>query len=86
MFQETLPTVSFTAVHLAIERKEDYKATVLDAMIHNQIAWEKVTATAIANCFRHAGFGHPANGNDVTPKEGDMDSVEGLGMFVSLWV
>ncbi|KAK7501648.1 hypothetical protein BaRGS_00007079 [Batillaria attramentaria] len=35
---------------------EDYQFSLLDALCTIQQAWEKVTPTTIANCFRHAGF------------------------------
>ena len=37
---------------LAIENSEAFKPTVLDAMVYTEIAWKKVSADAIANCFR----------------------------------
>ena len=38
------------------DNKAHLKLTVLDAITMAAAAWDEVTPTTIANCFRHAGF------------------------------
>lgn len=40
----------------AMEMKEDFKFTVLDAIQMISAAWRRISQTTIQNCFRHAGF------------------------------
>ena len=40
----------------AMDSGKDLKITVLDAMQWMKVAWDKVTPTTVANCFRHCSF------------------------------
>ena len=40
----------------AIEAKEDFAPTLLDALYLLRLSWENVSAQTIANCFHHSGF------------------------------
>ncbi|XP_057327621.1 tigger transposable element-derived protein 4-like [Microplitis mediator] len=43
-----------------IEKKEEEKFTILDAIFMISQAWQNVTQRTIANCFKHAGFIDPS--------------------------
>ncbi|KAL3270116.1 hypothetical protein HHI36_009175 [Cryptolaemus montrouzieri] len=50
-----------------IENGKDTSLCVLNAILMISIAWDKVTQTTIANCFRHAGF------KDLSPSQAEDD-------------
>ncbi|CAH3998267.1 unnamed protein product [Pieris brassicae] len=51
-----------------IENSKDTQSlSVLDAILMISEAWDKVTQTTIANCFRHAGF------KDLSPSQAEND-------------
>ncbi|KAH9384919.1 hypothetical protein HPB48_026949 [Haemaphysalis longicornis] len=54
---------------------EDNGITLLTAMHMLLHAWEQVTATTIANCFRHSGF---AAGSEQDSCDDGMDGAENL--------
>ncbi|XP_038068586.1 tigger transposable element-derived protein 4-like isoform X2 [Patiria miniata] len=45
-----------TSLLVAVDRKEEYNPTVLDAMILLKKAWKMVEETTIAHCFKRADF------------------------------
>ena len=61
-----------TALLEALQKKEQYNPTVLDAMILLKSSWKKVKDTTIANCFQHAGFK-----TEATTENTDEDELDG---------
>ncbi|CAF4944151.1 unnamed protein product [Pieris macdunnoughi] len=52
---------------LTLMKQQRYYLSILDAILMISEAWEKVTQTTIANCFRHAGF------KDLSPSQAEDD-------------
>lgn len=52
-------------------RMADFKITLLDGLQMLRSAWESVSPTAIANCFRKAGF----VAEDTEPEEAGLEEV-----------
>lgn len=45
-----------TRLLYCLERKENFKVSLLDAIVMISTAWGRVTSKTIENCFRHASF------------------------------
>ncbi|XP_038067336.1 tigger transposable element-derived protein 4-like [Patiria miniata] len=64
-----------TSFLAAVDRKETYHPTVLDAMILLKKSWKMVRATTISHCFKLAGFERKKTATilDIETAEPDVD-------------
>ncbi|MEW8546499.1 MAG: transposase, partial [Candidatus Thiodiazotropha sp.] len=64
----------------AIDRKEQVKINVLDALYFLQQAWRSVTQQTIANCYGHAGFkiNDDVSQTESTANDDDEDPLDDL--------
>ena len=62
----------------AIDRKEEVKINVLDALYFLQQAWRSVTQQTIANCYHHAGFKIQDDTNQTETPIDDEDPLDDL--------
>lgn len=57
----------------AIDNEMQFRTTVLDAITLLKQAWNEVSSTTIANCFRHSGFVHSTS-SEADQEVDDMES------------
>ena len=64
-----------------IDNEEEFKPHVLDAMTLARRAWEEVSHTTIANCFKHCSF---VSGSDEDEPSDSMDDCDDSDLYVHL--
>jgi hypothetical protein len=57
----------------AIDNEMQFRTTVLDAITLLKQAWNEVSSTTIANCFRHSGFVHSTSSEADQEVDDDME-------------
>ena len=64
-----------------IDNEEEFKPHVLDAMTLARRAWEEVSHTTIANCFKHCSF---VSGSDEDEPSDSMDDCDDSDLYMHL--